>query len=467
MKQVFTLFAMGMLCLAVTNSNAQFSQNFDTNGSYYSNCWSFEGFFWATNSADVINGIGSLYTNPPTNNNGSGTRDIYTPYLNIASTTFSVSFKYKLSSSLNGQAVRSIEVGLLNRAGVFSSLDAITMNRNTPNLTQTNSYNKTFTLASTSVQRLVLKFSGSQGDGNTRMIVDDLLVSANANYGPASNCNTPPLAENNTYFAPIGTAPYTASSVLLNDSDPNGEALTASLATPSLDGTVVVNADGTFTFTPNPGFTRSFTSFTYTVTDGGYDQMTSTATVYIYFQEVTTLPLHLLDFSGTAGAKTGLAWRVASNEEGAYFEVQRSNDGSTYKAIATVFTTENTGNELYRMNDAAITSQTWYRLKIMNKDGSLFYSNSIYFNTAKTAASIILLQNPVQHTLRFSVPNATTISRIVVYNTAGMVVYAEKSSLQKGNNNISIALQANLPAGIYVLHVITPSGSNTTRFIKQ
>ncbi len=55
--------------------------------------------------------------------------------------------------------------------------------------------------------------------------------------------------------------------VLTNDSDPEGNGLTASLVTAPVNGTVVLNADGSFTFTPNANyngldswFTRSATT---------------------------------------------------------------------------------------------------------------------------------------------------------------------------------------------------------------
>jgi hypothetical protein len=44
MKQLYTLFLVALVCLLSSISQAQLSQNFDTNGSYVSNCWSFAGF---------------------------------------------------------------------------------------------------------------------------------------------------------------------------------------------------------------------------------------------------------------------------------------------------------------------------------------------------------------------------------------------------------------------------------------
>ena len=68
--------------------------------------------------------------------------------------------------------------------------------------------------------------------------------------------------------------------VLANDSDPNCDKLTISGSPSSSQGTVTVNADGTLTFTPNPGFSGTAT-IKYTISDGrgGYDTATVSVTV--------------------------------------------------------------------------------------------------------------------------------------------------------------------------------------------
>ncbi|MEZ0484675.1 Ig-like domain-containing protein [Fibrella aquatica] len=53
--------------------------------------------------------------------------------------------------------------------------------------------------------------------------------------------------------------------VLTNDTDPQGEPLTASLISQPINGTVVLNPDGTYTYTPPTGFTGT-TSFCYLAT---------------------------------------------------------------------------------------------------------------------------------------------------------------------------------------------------------
>jgi hypothetical protein len=457
-----------MLCLFVKTSQAQFFQDFESSASLSSNCWSFVNFSSTTVPSEVISGSASLYSNPPTS--GSSTRDVYTPYLNITSNPFTVSFKYKLNSNLSGQAQRTIEVGLMDVNGIFTSLRTITITQSTNNQNIAALFTRTFSLSTLGVRRLVLRFGGSQGDGNTRMIIDELSASASPYYGPSSNCNTAPVAGNNTYSAPLNGVAYTAPvSVLNNDSDPNGEALTATLATQSLDGTVVMSPDGTFTFTPNAGFTGSFTTFTYTVSDNGYSSLSTTATVNIYFTVFSTLPLTLLDFSGTMGSnKITLNWNVSSNETGAFFEIQRSSNGSAWQPIAMLFTSEQSGMEQYHYANAAPQQTVQYRLKLVNKDGTFSYSNVLSFTTAAFDQSLTLLQNPVQATLRFTVPvSVTRINGITIYSANGIKISTAKTKFDKNNNTISMALPANLPTGTYILQVLTDAGSKTATFIKQ
>ncbi|MCR9296696.1 MAG: Ig-like domain-containing protein, partial [bacterium] len=55
--------------------------------------------------------------------------------------------------------------------------------------------------------------------------------------------------------------------VLVNDSDPEGDALTASLVDGPSNGVLELNADGSFTYTPDPDF-HGTDAFTYTAGDG-------------------------------------------------------------------------------------------------------------------------------------------------------------------------------------------------------
>ena len=83
--------------------------------------------------------------------------------------------------------------------------------------------------------------------------------------------------------------------VLSNDSDPDGDPLTAALASsgPS-HGTLSLYADGSFIYTHNPGFTGT-DSFTYTANDGLADS--NKATVTITINTAGTMHVESIDLS--------------------------------------------------------------------------------------------------------------------------------------------------------------------------
>jgi len=79
---------------------------------------------------------------------------------------------------------------------------------------------------------------------------------------------TPPIAGNDNYPTAVDTPLITtAPGVLANDTDPGGNSLTATLITPPTQGVLIFNFDGSFTYTPNAGYTGP-DSFTYQAFNG-------------------------------------------------------------------------------------------------------------------------------------------------------------------------------------------------------
>jgi outer membrane protein OmpA-like peptidoglycan-associated protein len=94
---------------------------------------------------------------------------------------------------------------------------------------------------------------------------------------PAPIPNKAPTAVNDQYFLGCG-APSRTLDVLVNDSDPDGDALTITAVTQPGIGNVAIAGDGrTLQYTVQQCFTR--TSFTYTVSDGKGGTSTATVTI--------------------------------------------------------------------------------------------------------------------------------------------------------------------------------------------
>ncbi len=96
-----------------------------------------------------------------------------------------------------------------------------------------------------------------------------------------TNANRVPVAQNDTYtIAEDTTLVIAAPGVLANDSDPDGNALTAILFSGPAHGTLTLNANGGFIYTPNPDYTGS-DSFTYRANDGSASSGSAIVTINV------------------------------------------------------------------------------------------------------------------------------------------------------------------------------------------
>jgi alpha-tubulin suppressor-like RCC1 family protein/uncharacterized protein YkwD/plastocyanin/thiol-disulfide isomerase/thioredoxin/uncharacterized membrane protein YphA (DoxX/SURF4 family) len=94
--------------------------------------------------------------------------------------------------------------------------------------------------------------------------------------------NTPPSAVNDAYAMDQDTTlRVPAPGVLTNDADTEGGSLTAALVSGPSNGTLSLNANGSFTYTPNAGFSGTDT-FTYKASDGATDSSPATVTIVVW-----------------------------------------------------------------------------------------------------------------------------------------------------------------------------------------
>ncbi|NJO15776.1 MAG: tandem-95 repeat protein [Thioploca sp.] len=113
--------------------------------------------------------------------------------------------------------------------------------------------------------------------------------------------NQPPIANDDS----ASTNPNTPVTIpiLTNDSDPDGDLNPKiSITSQPPNGTVVINSDGTVTYTPNPGFANNTDTFTYQVCDLATPPQCDTATVTV----TVTIPPQLPPIAENLTAPTTL-----------------------------------------------------------------------------------------------------------------------------------------------------------------
>jgi len=105
------------------------------------------------------------------------------------------------------------------------------------------------------------------------------VVSASITVTPPAN--QPPTAVDDQYQTAAATAlTVDAPGVLANDTDPESAALTATVVASPANGTLTLLPDGSFVYTPNPGFVGDDT-FTYQADDGTDTSAPATVTITV------------------------------------------------------------------------------------------------------------------------------------------------------------------------------------------
>ena len=97
-----------------------------------------------------------------------------------------------------------------------------------------------------------------------------------------ASVNDAPAALDDYYFSDYETpiAINAAAGVLANDSDADGDSLTVSIVDNPANGSVSLSADGSFSYTPNAGFT-GIDTFTYVATDTLLDSRVATVSIEV------------------------------------------------------------------------------------------------------------------------------------------------------------------------------------------
>ena len=109
--------------------------------------------------------------------------------------------------------------------------------------------------------------------------------------------NNPPIARNDVDTADFNTPiSVNAPGLLTNDSDPDGDNITitqfyingqvynAGTTVNLAEGTLTINADGSYDFTPTAGFSGSLPNIFYTITDDAATPLSNTAIFYLYVE---------------------------------------------------------------------------------------------------------------------------------------------------------------------------------------
>ena len=175
----------------------------------------------------------------------------------------------------------------------------------------------------------------------------------------------------------------------------------------------------------------------------------------------TPLPIDLLSFTAEVNNNDiDLRWKTASEINNDYFTVERSQDGKTFEPIINV---DGAGNSNQPINYFTIDKEplqgiSYYKLKQIDFNGEVSYSNIVSVNISKNLKEINLFPNPVSNdivtlsVIGFNESDEITMS---IRNSLGVLVY-KRSILCEGNLRLELPIKEIVgSSGIYFVTLIT------------
>ncbi len=179
------------------------------------------------------------------------------------------------------------------------------------------------------------------------------------------------------------------------------------------------------------------------------------------------LPVELVSFSGAASAGMNkLAWITVSEEQTSHFEVEASPNGyGNYATLGTVSAQGNSNSLVnYAFEDVSREAKTYYRLKMVDLDGSYEYSQVIVIERAIEVFEVSVFPNPVIEDLNVQVnlKQAGTVT-VQIFNTIGNLVVTGDYELEAGQHILTYQLKGSQDA--YFVQVLNGNEASTQKVL--
>jgi len=251
----------------------------------------------------------------------------------------------------------------------------------------------------------------------------------------------PDNANGTSFYAPQATIP-------LNN---NGYILSVSVGGTPSNNTYKWYQNDTLVATISSDSTFAFT------TNGQYWVVATNAVateLTLYSDTITISGLPIKDITLSAketNERVLLQWQTIGEVNTASFTIQRSTDGKTFSDIATKEAVGSGDNGYSFSPPAPLKGVTYYRIKVVDKDGVISYSNVASVQFTVNSNQLTVYPNPAKSSVTIRGNNITSVH---VLDNMGRVI--EVFSLHDATNpTLSVS---SLAAGVYHLRIQTSDG---------
>ncbi len=183
------------------------------------------------------------------------------------------------------------------------------------------------------------------------------------------------------------------------------------------------------------------------------------------------LAVKLISFSGILkNQNTYLTWITENELNNDHFDVERSEDGVTFKKIGTVKgngTTTSINNYDFVDGNLPQSNIVYYRLRTVEFDGTISISGIIFIRL-KGSGNWSVFPNPFENNIRITMnalKDEIAVCRII--SLEGKELINRKINLLKGNNLVVLNDLEQIASGSYLLQINTATEKFTQKIIRK
>lgn len=172
-----------------------------------------------------------------------------------------------------------------------------------------------------------------------------------------------------------------------------------------------------------------------------------------------------------------LQWTTITEKNSAYFTIERSIDGKTFKSIGNVPAKENSLVETYYQYEdrdfeqlGSGIDQWYYRLLMLDKDGYFNYSPTVTLQANRTGSGLKLLKtrnwNSADDLIAYYNSDLNETIQVTLTDVSGKIIASQESSAQQGLNDVRLH-HGTLNAGVYFLTASSQHAVSTLKLVYQ
>lgn len=192
----------------------------------------------------------------------------------------------------------------------------------------------------------------------------------------------------------------------------------------------------------------------------------SFSTFFVGSKALFPVPVKLISF--TAIENKGIIktnWLTNNEINTKEFVVERSSDNNNFVQVGTI-TAKNlsTGSNYFFNDNDPLQGVSYYRLKIIDKDGKFTYSKIVTINYKKTIDFFNINPNPVKNVLTLSFPERKEEGILNIISSDGRKVMMLKIKANTNSQSLDVSY---LKHGIYAAVFVFDGSFQTAKFIKN